>query len=568
MTRDILADSNDKTIFEGLAISSGKVVGQACLYSADKHKSFESYALKTDEDVRLNLERFDTALAISTKELESLAADVATTIGKAESEIFLTQRDILNDPAIVRKIREGVEHQRINVESIISQIFKTYEDKFLSMQDKYFKERATDIGEISRRLISRLNEDYAPQLICEGQAHCTRGANRIVVADELTSDMIVNMRFERVLGFITEHGGLSSHAAIMARSLGVPAVSGLRGIMKAIGCGASLLLDGDSGTVYLNPTSTTIKKLIPIEPVDTSTVCYVKSPGNTIVAANASLMADVEHAQKMNADGIGLFRTEMLFLKANRLLTEDEQFAYYSQISERMKDKMVTFRCIDVGGDKPLPFLRIEQEANPYLGWRGARFLLGSPDIFSMQLRALLRVSVTHKIRIMFPMVVDETQQKLLNAFVAEVMPTVPNNPENIELGAMFEVPSACMQADKIMKLVDFASIGSNDLIQYTFAVDRNNELVSSDYNPDHPVLWDLLSMLSTTAHTRKKSLSLCGEMAGREGMPTRLLNIGITSLSVTPRIIPRIRAELVSALDEPVRLRKKPAPTHKTPGY
>jgi phosphotransferase system enzyme I (PtsI) len=353
------------------------------------------------------------------------------------------------------------------------------------------------------------------------------------------------MNFERVRGFVTEHGGVSSHAAIIARSLGIPAVTGVRGITDVVRCGDMVLLDGDSGRVFLNPVDDVVKKVITVADVRAQEKCAIASPPGMEVLANASIIEDVRQANLFKADGIGLYRTEIMFIREDRLLTQDEQYERYRKVVDEMKGKPVTFRLLDVGGDKPLPFLRIQKESNPYLGWRGARFLLGNPDIFSDQVQALGRVAKNVKIKILFPMVVDEKQQRMLVEGVREVLASVPGAAENIRLGAMFEVPSACMQARQIFKLVDFGSIGSNDLIQYLFAVDRNNEQVSADYNPEHPVLWELLKNMVSAARETGRELSICGEMAGREGLVTRLLEIGIRSLSVSPRLIPLVRNEM-----------------------
>jgi phosphotransferase system enzyme I (PtsI) len=317
--------------------------------------------------------------------------------------------------------------------------------------------------------------------------------------------------------------------------------------MDYVKCGDVILLDGDKGMVYLNPPEKFISQIIPPQSkVETELVCALVSPQGMEICGNASSIEDVNQARRFHADGIGLFRTEILFLKADRLLGEEEQFAFYSGVVAAMPEKPVTFRLLDVGGDKPLPFLRLKKETNPYLGWRGARFLLGSPDIFAAQIRPLVRLSKTTKIRILFPMVIDAKQLQLLTGAVREIIVFENGSSHNIELGAMFEVPSACLQAKKIFDEVDFGSIGSNDLIQYLFAVDRNNEQVSVDYDPNHPVLWEMLANLASAAKDAHKALSICGEMAAREGMPTQLLDIGIRSLSVSPRLIPQVRKEMV----------------------
>jgi phosphotransferase system enzyme I (PtsI) len=289
-----------------------------------------------------------------------------------------------------------------------------------------------------------------------------------------------------------------------------------------------------------------VKALIQVMPEEKKPAMVVLTPSGMELVANASSLEDVNQARSLNADGIGLFRTEILFVGAERLLSEDEQYAYYRDVVKAMGGKPVTIRMLDIGCDKPLPFLRLKKEANPFLGWRGARFLLGNHVIFNGQMRALGRLSVKSKIRILFPMVIDAEQMQALLDRARETLSGVKHDSANIEFGAMFEVPSAFLQAREILKIIDFSSIGSNDLIQYLFAMDRDNEMVSHEYNPDHPALWIFLRELSAVARELKKPLSICGEMAGREGMPEKLLDAKITSLSVAPRLIPRVRSEMI----------------------
>jgi len=535
---------NTARVFHGLAVNAGKVLSPACLYSAEHHRAVSEYRVETERDILAEMNQFRAAVGKCSLELDRIASNVAEKVGQTESEIFITQKHILNDPAIIEAIEVKIRQEHKNAEAAISEVFNSYEEKFTSFDRQYLRERATDIGEIRRRLLDYFRNTN-PGFVCEGQEFCTRGKNRIIVAGELTVGMMANMNFERVKGFVTERGGSFSHAAVIARSLGVPAVSGIKGIMSRVACGDMLLLDGDNGMVYFDPDQKTVGSVISAEDVAGEEVCVIRTPEGMEAMANASLLEDVRLAASLGADGIGLFRTEILFLTADRLLSEEEQYQYYARILGQMENRPVTFRLLDVGGDKPLPFLKIRQESNPYLGWRGARFLLGSPEIFATQARALARLSRIGKVRVMFPMVIDARQQTALNEAFRDVLQTVDSAPENIMLGSMFEVPSACIQAREILGQVDFASIGSNDLVQYMFAVDRNNELVSQDYNPDHPVLWSVLQQLTTIAGEMKKPLSICGEMAAREGMPTRLLEIGLRSLSVSPRLIPRIRHEM-----------------------
>ncbi len=532
----------------GISINSGRVFGTVCLYSSERNRAVTEYSLATAAAVKEELERYEEVLVQCSHELNRIATEVAKSIGKAEAEIFLTQKHIMNDPKIVAAIRQAVEQDRKNLEWAVSEVFGSYEEKFAKLDNAYLRERAGDIGEVRRRLLGKLS-DRRSGFICRGHNSCFRGENRIIVAEELTAEMIVNMNVDKVLAFVTEHGGITSHAAIIARSIGVPAISGLQDIMDYVKCGDQVLVDGDNGVAIVSPDEQTLAAHIAVEQVESEMVCILGSPPGVKVMANASSIEDVKHAESVRGDGIGLFRTEILFIKMGRLLSEEEQFVYYQKAVQEMGDRPVTFRLLDAGGDKPLPFLKLKQEGNPFLGWRGSRFLLGNPEIFNSQIRALGRVSLGSKIRIMFPMVVDSLQQEQLLRDAREVLSISKSNVENIRFGAMFEIPSAFLEAEEILKQVDFGSVGSNDLIQYLFAIDRSNELVAREYNPDHPVLWNLLRNFASTARSLNREASICGEMAGREGVPQKLYNAGIKVVSVAPRLIPRVRNELARML-------------------
>lgn len=530
--------------FQGISISSGRIAGKLCLYSAERHKAIPRFILESKESVELELKRFIDIREQCSSELSSVVSDVEKAVGKAEAEIFTTQIHIINDPKVVFAIVDMVRKERKNLAWAIYDVLSGYEEKFLSLDNQYLRERSSDISEIKRRLLSKV-DDVKGGFLCQGQFQCISGESRIIVADELAPDMITNMNLDKVLGFVTEHGGITSHAAILARSLGIPAVSGIHDIMKYAQCGDIMLIDSDKGEVCLNPDQESVANFVSSEPAQFEDICLLGTPMGMEVFANASSIDDVNQARAMGADGIGLYRTEMLFINAERLLTENEQYVYYRKIVSAMRGKPVTFRMLDVGGDKQLPFLKLKKETNPYLGWRGSRFLLGNPDIFKTQFRALAMLSVEFDVNIMFPMVVDAAQQQELLDMARESMIGCKCDPARVKLGAMFEVPSSFLQAQSIFKLIDFGSIGSNDLIQYLFAIDRTNELVSKDYDPDHPIVWDLLALISEIARNNGKKISICGEMAGREGMTTKLLDKGIKSLSVSPRLIPRVKKEM-----------------------
>jgi phosphoenolpyruvate-protein phosphotransferase len=531
--------------FRGVSVNSGRVRGTVCLYSAERHKAVPEYSLSNEAAVEQELKRFEEILEQCSAELDEIAEKVRQGVGGTESEIFTTQKHIMNDPKIIQSVISLVSTDRRNLESAISEVLSKYEERFASLDNQYLRERSSDIGEIRRRLLSRLS-NKKNGFACKGQASCLSGKSHLIVAEELTADMIISLEIDRVLGFITEHGGITSHAAIIARSLGIPAVTGIHGIMDIIKCGDDVLLDGDKGELYFNPTDDLVNLLIPVEQVNIGAVCILGTPDGMSVLANVSSLEDTRLAWSVGADGIGLFRTEILFMREDKLPNEDDQYALYKQVCSIMQGKPVTFRLLDIGGDKPLPFLRVKKEANPYLGWRGARFLLGNQEILKTQVRALGRLSCDWKVKILVPMVIDVNQWIEMEKAMKEAIDSLSEySKDNIELGAMFEVPSAFLQAEELLRLVDFGSVGSNDLIQYLFAIDRTNELVSQDYNPEHPVLWNLLSSLSNTAAGLGKPISICGEMAGREGYPTRLLDHGINMLSVTPRLIPRVRNEM-----------------------
>jgi phosphotransferase system enzyme I (PtsI) len=531
--------------FKGISINPGRVAAKICLFSATHRKKVPEYTLADGNNVAYEIERFAKSRQECTDDLVRIGHEVETSIGKAEAEIFITQAHIMNDPKVIDGVMDLVKDKHKNVEWAIAKVLGEFEEMMASLETPYLRERSNDISEIKQRLLNKLGNEQAG-FVCEGQSHCSQGAERIIVAEELTPNMIVNMNMQKVLGFVTEHGGVTSHAAILARSLGVPAVSGIEKIMEKVKCGDTLLVNADSGEVVLHPDEKTVSTLIHVAAADEASHAIEITPAGMTVAANASTLEDVRQARAINADGIGLFRTEILFVGAERLLSEEEQFVFYRQAQSIMGDRIVTYRMLDIGGDKPLPFLRLKKEANPFLGFRGARFLLGNNDIFSSQIKALGRLSRHGKIRILFPMIIDAEQMKSLIDLSRIALAGIDHDSANIEYGAMFEVPSAVLQAKEIMRQISFSSIGSNDLIQYMFAIDRDNEQVSRDYNPSHPALWVFLARLSEVARELHQPLSICGELAGREGMPAKLIDTGIVSLSVSPRLVARVRHEMI----------------------
>ncbi len=534
--------------FKGISVNSGSVLANVCLYSAENYNRAASHKHIRKNSITKEIKRYDKACLKATDDLTNLANSAKDKIGEAESRIFLVQSEILNDPTIKAQIQLEIKDNLKTSEWALYDVFEEYERKLKNIHNPYFSERSSDIIEIRNLLLNKLY-DTTTGFQCQGQNHCSRGEDKIIVASELTAEMMVNMNLNRVLGIITEHGGISSHAAIIARSIGIPAVCGVKDIFESVFCGSQLLIDGDTGEVILNPSDESIASLISSKAEDSSEEnIIISSPTGVNIYANASLIEDVHNADKFGADGIGLFRTEIAIMRHNRFLNEEEQFNLYKPVLDIMGHRQVTFRLMDIGGDKELPFLNIAKETNPSLGLRGARFLLQNGDIFSTQLRALLRLSNIGPVRIMFPMVIDSQQMETLLSVAREIMASIDTIDENIMFGAMIEVPSAFFDSIKIMEICDFVSIGSNDLIQYLFAVDRNNDLVANEYNPEHPILWNLLEDLGKKAHQVNKPISICGEMAARKGISTRLIGLGINNLSVSPRLIPKVKKEIIAS--------------------
>ena len=539
MTAHDYRDShNTETRFSGLPISEGVAVGRVCLLNERRHANLPLDKVSSDGKDR-ERKRFEEAVAVVGAQLDALVHDVAERVGRTEAEIFKVQRTILQDADLQKKIVHAIETGDINAEVAISRTLDVYETRIAEVDDEYIRERATDIGELRRRLLDALGNTH-PSLQCDGQERCQRGRDRIIIAEQLTPGLTVELDTKRTIGFVTERGGPASHAAILARALGIPAVSGIDGVHGLISCGTEVLIDGDTGEVIVWPTEQTLARY-PVWGCQTKRpVAAVEPVPNLRVMANISLASEVSEAVEMRAEGIGLYRTEFELIAAGRALNEDEQFERYVAVGKTMKGGPVTFRLFDVGGDKAAPFLDLPEESNPCLGLRGSRLLLARPELLRAQARALARASTYGLVRVLYPMIIDSEQFLSLKARFLESIRDLPVG--NLEHGVMFEVPSACLGAREILEVADFGSIGTNDLVQYLFAVDRNNELVAGDYGPDKPVLWSLIGDLVRAAHEAGRSLSVCGEAVGSPELIGKFMDAGIQTVSVSARLIPGLR--------------------------
>jgi len=521
-------------VLRGIGLSQGCTVARVCLFNENRHSNLPMYKVQ-GEGVEREMNRLERALKLVTQRLDEIRERVALQIGAAEAEIFSAQKMILEDEKVLQEIRSQITDKNSNAEAAVIEVLDRYETRLLEIDNEYIKERATDLGEVRRRLLDVLN-NMQPSLQCADQEHCRRGRHRIIVAVELTPSLAVDINTSETLGFVTERGGVNSHAAILARALGIPAVSGIERIHSRISCGTELLVDGGTGEVIVWPDDGDKQRATraAAEPLPN-----LRVPGFA-VAANINTSEDAAEALNVDAEGIGLYRTEFEFIAAGRLLSEEEQTERYSRVVQAMEGRTVTFRMLDVGGDKPFAFLDLPKEDNPALGWRGTRLLLGLPDLFQTQARAIARASRLGPVRVMYPMIVDRDQFLRASLMFRESVQELECG--EILQGVMFEVPSACLSAEEILREADFASVGSNDLIQYLFAVDRNNEKVAPDYRTDHPLLWRLLKTLVQAAEKIGKPITLCGEIAGVPEYAVRLRELGFESVSVSTRLIPRVR--------------------------
>ena len=535
---------NIETRFRGLAVSPGVVVSRVCLFRQAMHERIPDYRVAGEarEEER---QRLREALAAVVGRLEGLQDVVRQRVGPAEAEIFAVQRMILQDPALQEQLKRAIDQGR-NAEVAVKQTFEAYETRMLELDNGYQSERASDMGELKRRLLGQLVQTTSA-FACENEPHCQRGKGRIVVTEELAPSVALELDADDIRGLVTERGGATSHAAILARGLGIPAVSGIPHIHDLVACGTEILLDGDAGEVVVWPSEETLAS------VQVRAAAEAGEPAGPVeglrVLANLSLAEEVDIARRHQAEGVGLYRTEMEFFAAGRLLDEDEQAERYARVVRAMAGRPVAFRLLDLGGDKPSPLFEFPQEDNPSLGLRGLRYLLKEPDLLKTQARALARASREGPVQVMYPMVTGAAQFERARAIFQEA--TRDLDPGRIEHGPMFEVPSAVLEADRLLADADFASVGSNDLLQYLFAVDRNNVHVAADYVPDQPVFWQVLEEVVRAAREAGVPLSICGELAAEPAYLGRLLAIGYRTVSVSVRLIPGIRRAARQALQE-----------------
>ncbi|MCI2253275.1 phosphoenolpyruvate--protein phosphotransferase [Domibacillus indicus] len=503
-------------------------------------------------DAAAEAERFRAALKKSEAELEVIKEKARKDLGDDKAAIFEAHLLVLNDPELTGPIEDKIKSESVNAEYALQETANMFIGMFEAMDNEYMKERAADIKDVTKRVLAALlGVDLpAPALIAE---------EVVVVAEDLTPSMTAQLNREFVKGFTTDIGGRTSHSAIMARSLEIPAVVGTKNATTDIQNGDMIIIDGLQGEVHINPTEEVAaeykkraeayaqQKAEWAKLVNEQTVT---ADGRHVeLAANIGTPADLEGVKANGGEGVGLYRTEFLYMGRDNLPTEEEQFESYKAVLEGMEGKPVVVRTLDIGGDKELPYLNLPHEMNPFLGFRAIRLCLEEQDIFRTQLRALLRASIYGNLKIMFPMIATVNEFRQAKAVLLEERAKLEAEgvsvAEHIELGIMVEIPSTAVIADLFAKEVDFFSIGTNDLIQYTMAADRMNERVSYLYQPYNPSILRLVKMVIEAAHKEGKWAGMCGEMAGDETAIPLLLGLGLDEFSMSATSILKARAQM-----------------------
>lgn len=535
MTEKTASTQHAEKRLKALPISDGVACAPVRLIMRDSGEYVPRYYV-SNSDIPREKERLRTALSSAAAALDTLITQVEEQVGRVQANIFLAQKMIVLDELLLNEASALIETQGLNAESACVDVLESYETRLLELDNDYLKDRASDIGEVRRRILDMLRRGSDKAASAENASPDKVSAPRIVIAEELMPGETVSLNAENTAGFVTERGGPASHVAILARALGIPAISGVTGLMPLVSPGDRALLNGSTGELVLNPTRRTLNLYPALGRAARLRLQTAPPVPGFAVCANINTADEVDLVMKMDADGIGLYRTEFEFILADRILSEEEQYERYAHVVRSMSGRPVCLRLADLGGDKAARFLNLPPEENPALGYRGARLLLGQSELLAAQARAIARASRHGPVRVIYPMVVDEQQFLKVRALFMQHIADIDAG--DLQHGVMFEVPAACICARSLLDAADFGSIGSNDLVQYLFAVDRDNGLVADDYNPDRPAFWELIEHIATTAEELGRPLALCGEMGGQPQFLPKLIACGIRSVSVSPRLI------------------------------
>ncbi len=517
------------------------------------------FSIETDDVVKYHIDsaripdeiaRFENALIQTRVQILEMQQQIAEAIGAKDAGIFDAHLLVVEDQTLIDEVLRRLEADHCNVEYAFQEVANRYIESLSRIDDPYLRERALDIQDVTRRVIRNLQGKSPRPFLSVEEPH-------ILVAHNLTPSDTATMNREQVLGMALDLGSRTSHTAIMARSLGIPSVVGLHNATESLVTGTPVLIDGYHGLLIIHPNEKTLREYEEVEREKGAiaeeltklreTKSTTRDGRHIVLSANIELPDEVEAVLSNGAEGVGLYRTEFLYLNQTALPTEEEQYEAYRTVAERVAPDPMIIRTLDLGGDKLADNMENGDELNPFLGWRAIRYCLENLDVFKAQLRAILRASVSANVKMMFPMIsgLDETRRGLavVEECKAELRKEGQAFNEDLEIGVMIEIPTAAIMADRLAPEVDFFSIGTNDLIQYAVAIDRTNERVAHLYEPSHPSVVRLLKMVADAAHANGIWVGVCGEMAGEVLFTPLLLGLGMDELSAGPMIVPRVKS-------------------------
>nr|WP_314170877.1 phosphoenolpyruvate-protein phosphotransferase PtsI [uncultured Aggregatibacter sp.] len=534
-------------MISGIPASPGIVFGKALVLKEEKIV-LDMQKIK-DSQVEEEIARFYAGREAAVEQLNSIKERAYQSLGEEKAAIFEGHLMILEDEELEEEIIGYLRSNHVNAAVAANVVIDQQVAILSEIDDEYLKERAGDIRDIGNRLIKNI---LGMHIVDLGEIN----EEAILVAYDLTPSETAQLNLDKVLGFVTDIGGRTSHTSIMARSLELPAIVGTNNVTELVNTGDFLILDALNNVVYVNPSQEDIQRLKALQAKladEKAELAKLKDlPALTLdghrvdVVANIGTIRDIEGAERNGAEGVGLYRTEFLFMDRDQLPTEEEQFIAYKDVVEAMNGNLVILRTMDIGGDKELPYLDLPKEMNPFLGWRAIRIALDRREILNAQLRAVLRASAYGKLAVMFPMIISVEEIRELKSVIEELKVELRNEgkafDENIQIGVMVETPSAAVNAKFLAKEVDFFSIGTNDLTQYTLAVDRGNELISHLYNPMSPSVLNLIKQVIDASHAEGKWTGMCGELAGDERATVLLLGMGLDEFSMSAISVPRIK--------------------------
>jgi len=530
---------------KGIPASKGIAIGTSFVYQPEKPK-IEEWKVK---NTRTEIKRFQIAVEKSKEQISKIYAKSKEEVGEDTARIFEAHLLFLDDPALLEKIKNGIKEKKLNAEASVAKAVEEFTVIFENMSDEYMRARAADVQDVGQRIVRNLlglTEKSLDKLTFPS----------IIIAKDLTPSETAQMKKSFVLGFCTAAGGITSHTAIMARMLEIPAIVGLGEEILYVKSGQRLVVDGKEGNVIIDPSKELVAeyqkcqqklKALRKETLALTQIPAMTRDGHQVeVVANIGDVNSAKIALEYGAEGVGLLRTEFLYLDRNSPPSEEEQYTAYKAIADIMGQRPLIIRTLDIGGDKKLPYFDFGEELNPFLGWRAIRFCLDHVDLFRKQLRAILRASKDRNVKIMFPMIADVDEirraKKILNEVKAELKKLGILFADDIEVGIMVETPAAAMAIDILSEEVDFFSIGTNDLIQYTMACDRTNEKVTYLYQILHPAILRLVNNIIKTAHNNDKWVGMCGEMAGEPLAIPILLGFGLDEFSMNPAAVPKAK--------------------------